>query len=334
MIKAGNTYITADVEDIISKLKAVLETKGIERFYKNNDTPNNLMVCCPFHKEGQERNPSMGILKSDGTCHCFACGWVGSLSEMISNCFGYDDMGLYGDKWLIKNFLTLEVEERDDIELDMERNSRSNNSAYSNKKCISEEELDSYRYIHPYMYKRKLTDEIIELFDIGYDKKKQCLTFPVRDIDGNTLFIARRSVRTKYFNYPRGVEKPLYGLYELYKTNGEKNYKNSNLKGTWRHNTIIICESMIDALTCWVYGKPALALNGLGNELQFKQLRNLPCRSLILATDNDKAGIDARLRISENVPNKIIYQYMLPEGKKDINELSKEEFDNLFVNFL
>ena len=78
-----------------------------------------------------------------------------------------------------------------------------------------------------------------------------------------------------------------------------------------------------------MYGKYAVALNGLGNELQFKQLRNLPCRKLILATDNDEAGMKARKRIRANIKNKIITEYILPDGKKDINELSKEEFDRL-----
>ena len=55
------------------------------------------------------------------------------------------------------------------------------------------------------MYKRRSTDEIIEKFDVGFDnhfelKDKfgkvksvlRCLTFPVRDINGNTLFIAEK----------------------------------------------------------------------------------------------------------------------------------------------
>lgn len=60
-----------------------------------------------------------------------------------------------------------------------------------------------------------------------------------------------------------------------------------------------------------------------------KQLRELPCRKLILATDNDEAGLKARARIRKNVTNKIITEYVLPKGKKDINELNKEEFKNL-----
>lgn len=258
------------------------------------------------------------------TGNCFACNEVHTLPEVISYCLGYTDdaLGKEGWKWLVKNFATIQVEERKDIELDFTRtgsshDSMSNDSKHTIGRYVTEEELDTYRYTHPYWAKRKITsDYIIELFDLGYDKKTSCITFPVRDINGNCLFVARRSVKTKFFNYPEGVEKPLYGLYEL--TIQQE-----------RYSEIIVCESMLDALTCWEYGKYAVALNGLGNDLQFKQLRELPCRKLILATDNDNAGQEARKRIRQHIKYKLITEYVLPENRKDINELSREEFDNL-----
>ena len=328
MIEVNGQYVTADISDIVTELKRQCELNGKQLFYKSTDTLNNYMICCPFHKNGQERKPSMGILKSDGTCHCFACGWVGSIQELVSNVFGYDDLGLYGSKWVVKNFLTLQVEQRSDIDLQLSRKK----STVKTQKFVSEEELDSYRWYHTYWAKRGITDEnIIELFDLGYDKKTDCITFPIRDKDGNCLFVARRSVRTKYFNYPSGVEKPLYGLYELHHalmSEANSMWALTQFK-TGDAQEIIVCESMIDALTCWQYGKYAVALNGLGNDLQFKQLRELPCRKLILATDSDEAGMKARERISKNVKNKILTQYILPEGKKDINELTQNEFENL-----
>ena len=339
MIKVNSHYIVDEIPDIITELRRQLELNGVKRFYKITDTPNNTMVCCPFHKNGQEKKPSMGILKSDGTCHCFACDWVGSLSEMISGCFGYDDMGRYGDKWLVKNFLSAEIEERKDLDLDLTRNKKPKN----NQTYVSEEELDKYRWTHPYWKKRGITDEgIIELFDLGYDIAQKCITFPVRDIEGHCLFVAKRSVKTKFFHYPEGVEKPLYGLYEIEQVTKYIDYnihmyefdKQGQLPRISKVKEVIVCESMIDALTCWQYGKYAVALNGLGNNLQFKQLRELPCRKLIIATDNDEAGMKARERIKKNVTNKILTQYMLPTGKKDINDLTLEEFLSLDENFL
>ena len=62
------------------------------------------------------------------------------------------------------------------------------------------------------MYKRKLTDEVIEMFDVGYDIYTDCLTFPCNDEKGNCLFVTRRHTKTKFFHIPTGVEKPVYGL--------------------------------------------------------------------------------------------------------------------------
>ena len=318
-MEVNNHVILDDTQDILIELRKQLELNGVKRFAKFIDSGKNIQTNCPFHKEGQERKPSFGINKNTGECHCFGCGWSGTLSEMISNCFGKDDFGVYGNKWLIRNFLSVAVESRPDIDVDFCRRKKITSET---KKYISEQELDSYRYTHPYMYKRKLTDEIIDLFDIGYDKSTECITFPNRDINGNCLFIARRSVKTKFFNYPQDVEKPVYGLYEC-------NICAKTIK-TWFPNEIIICESMLDALTCWVYGKYAVALNGTGNENQFKTLRNMPNRKFILATDMDEAGLKARERIRQSLGNKLVTEYVWDINvAKDINDMNKEYFDSL-----
>ena len=318
-MEVNNHVILDDTQDILIELRKQLELNGVKRFAKFIDSGKNIQTNCPFHKEGQERKPSFGINKNTGECHCFGCGWSGTLSEMISNCFGKDDFGVYGNKWLIRNFLSVAVESRPDIDVDFYRRKKITSET---KKYISEQELDSYRYTHPYMYKRKLTDEIIDLFDIGYDKNAECITFPNRDINGNCLFIARRSVKTKFFNYPQDVEKPVYGLYEC-------NICAKTIKN-WFPNEIIICESMLDALTCWVYGKYAVALNGTGNENQFKTLRNMPNRKFILATDMDEAGLKARERIRQSLGNKLVTEYVWDINvAKDINDMNKEYFDSL-----
>ena len=323
MIEVNNQYITADEKDIIIELRKQLDLKGIKRFSKIIVSGDNIQTNCPFHHEGQERKPSFGILTKQkgkekaGTCHCFACGWTGSFAEMVSNVFGYDDLGLYGGKWLIRNFLTVQIESRPDILDDPDFIRKQCMIHPINKSYVDEIELVSYRQYHPYMWKRKMTPEVVDLFDVGYDKKTDCITFPIRDINGNCVFVARRSVKTKFFNYPENVEKPVYGLYELSKI---RPYPNE----------IIICESIIDCITCWVYGKKALALNGLGSDLQFRQLRQMPNRKFILATDMDSAGQKARIRLKGQLDNKLVSEYIWDiKMAKDINDMTKEQFLSL-----
>ena len=327
MFYINKNPILAEELEVLNELKYQLEANGIKRFAEFKPGPRNIQFNCPVHAEGQERKPSCGISTVNkeevpaGTVHCFTCGYTATLEQMISHCFGKDDEGAFGKEWLIKNFLTISIENRKDIILDLKRGNNKNITKY-----ISEEELESYRYYHPYMYKRRLTDEIIEQFDVGYDKHFElidkfgkvksilrCLTFPVRDISGGTLFIARRSVDIKFFHYPEGVDKPVYGLYELPKD----------------VNEVIICESILNALTCYTYGKPAVALLGLGTEYQYDQLRKLGCRKIITALDPDDAGQRATEKLKRALKgNKLVTSFILPEGR-DINDLEKEEFENL-----
>lgn len=314
----NETIFNTDCLTILTELQSQLATNHINLLKTISDTPNNVMISCPYHKDGQERRPSMGVRKSDGVCHCFACGETTGLPQMISYCFGdTSTIGAVGWQWLLKNFLTVSIEERKDIDLDYQRN-----FAQQGVSTVSDEELDSYRYTHPYWAFRGITDtNLIELFDLGYDQRTDCITFPVRDKRGRCLFVARRSVKTKYFNYPKGVEKPVYGYYEL-------------LQLSEFPKEIIICESMLDALTAWQYGKYAVALNGLGNERQFKELREMPCRKFILATDADSAGMTARKRIRKNIKTKLITEYVWNlSDAKDLNDMSKSMFLGLQEKF-
>lgn len=315
-----------ELSDIIDELQSQLHLNDINLLRKRIDTFDNIMVTCPYHKDGQERKPSAGFRKSDGTFHCFTCGEIHSLQEVISYCFGhYDDLvGSFGWKWLTKNFLMLEVENRAVIPLNLSRNKRntkSNKITLLNEKNVTQGELERFRYIHPYILKRGISEEIVELFDIGWDSKTDCITFPNLDKNGNCLFVARRSVKTKFFQYPKNVQKELYGIYQLYQLNPFP-------------SEVYVCESMIDCLYLWTFDMPACAMNGLGNEIQFKQLRELPCRQIVLATDSDKAGQSARQRIRMNMQNtKIIKEVVLPKGRKDINECSATEIQNLVTIF-
>lgn len=313
-MQINGVEFNVELTDILNELKQQLEINNIPLLNDIKDSGDNVMVTCPYHKGGQERRPSAGILKSDGVFHCLACGETHTLQEVISHCFGKDDLvGTFGWNWLLKNFLTISVENRHDIELDFKRDSERIDEIV---KTVTEEELDGYRYYHPYMWKRKLTKEIVEVFDIGYDKNTDCITFPVRNQNGAVLFVARRSTKGKYFNYPSGAEKPVYGLYELYSLDTFP-------------SEVVVCESMLDALTVWVYGGYAVALNGLGTHKQFEQLNRMPCRKIILATDNDSAGMKARRNIRKNCGMKLISEYLLPSDIKDMNDLSYEQYKNL-----
>lgn len=322
-MEINGTLFNCELEDILIELNVQL---GV--FDKRRDSGKNIMVCCPYH---QERRPSAGIRKSDGLFHCFACQEIHSLPELISFCFGKrnDIVGAFGWQWLNKHFLSLAVEDRKNVKLNFTRPigqsvSNRNNISDSDgdrQKFVSEEELDSYRYTHPYWTERGIiNDSIIELFDLGYSSKERMITFPNFDRYGHCLFVAKRSIDKKFFHYPSDVTKHVYGIYQLYKL---KEFPKE----------VYITESMIDCLLLWQYDKYACALNGLGNSVQFRELTEMPCRKFILATDNDKAGLEARKRIKQNVRGKLFTEIMLPAMKKDIGECTESEIKHLIEVF-
>lgn len=329
---------STDLSDVLEELRSQLHMNGIELLQKQpRESGNNIQIQCPYHSGGQESKPSAGIRKDTGVFHCFSCGEIHSLPEVISHCFGKRDLGAFGWSWLLKNFLTIQVEERKDVSLDFYRNNtqihssnRTDSDNIQDERFVTEEELDKYRYYHPYWEKRGIVDEkIIELFDLGYDSHTHSITFPIRDTNGNCLFVARRSVQSKFFSYPEGVKKPLYGLYEISKKFPPFLTDVYGEKPRSHPTEVIVCESMIDCILLWQAGHCAVALNGLGNDLQFKQLQNLPCRKIILATDNDTAGLRARDRIKKNVKGKLFTEIDFPNGIKDVGECTQEELKNI-----
>ena len=107
MFEVRGIPILVDEVEILKELRRqVVEKTGREILRKIKPSGDNIMICCPSHNEGQEKNPSCGISirrigdKPPGTVHCFACGYIDSLEGMISKCFGYEGKS-FGNNWLI-----------------------------------------------------------------------------------------------------------------------------------------------------------------------------------------------------------------------------------------
>lgn len=315
MINVSDIIVYGELDEILETLQKELSLRGLNRFQRIKEGVDNIQTTCPFHKWGQEKKPSFGINKTTGKAHCFTCGWSGDLTLLISQLFGRDDGGKFGKNWLLKRYNSIQVECRPNI-LDT-FTGRKKTKLQKELPFIADEELDKYRYIHPYMYERGLTDEIIERFDIGYDKTKKEITFPVADLQGTVRFIAGRSVEGKFFRLPKAIDKPIYQAYRF-------------TAGAYR--TAYITESFLNCLTCWKYGKPAMAMIGTGNKMQYEILNNLPVREYILAFDPDDAGRRATERFKKNVKNKIIKELQYEEEGKDINDL-QQDFLNLNIIF-
>ena len=322
----------AETRDIL----AFLESAGVIRTV--GQSGNYMRVKCPFHSDGNEKNASCGVLLSDevrvgkvypsGFWHCFACHYAKPMSAAVDDLIRTKEMSAETIQWLRDNVDPPDDPDslisNDTMRILTEKYAIDFISSMENKThYIPEEELQQYRFTVPYMYERKLTDELIAKFDVGYDANfippgrknpVPSITFPVRDQKGRTLFFCRRSIVGKLYNYPEGVEKPLYGIYEL----------------PPRTKTIFIVESCINAITVYRYGKCAVALMGTGNSLQMNQLRMLGANEFVIATDGDEAGHRAAAKLKRELKNvAFVWTMPIPDGK-DINDLTEEEFNEIY----
>lgn len=321
MIIDGNKQITTSVQSILNALRQQLFVSGIDKLHSVEYKQNNARITCPIHKDGKENTPSCDVLLEDkrvgdkivpaGTVHCFACGYKANIVKLIADCL--DCSYSTATDWLL-GFADYDIVKNARVIDDLEVTHYENN--YDTLPIITSEQLKEYDYIHPYMFERKFNDWAINKFEIGFDPNTKSLTFPVY-VNGKCLFVAKRRVYNKYFELPKIYPKPLYGVDYL-----------TNM------NEVLVCESVIDAITCWIYGRQAIALFGTGSEEQIKMIQDLPHRSIVLALDNDEYGDKGCQRISSGLTNKFVSRLILPIGKKDINDLSKEEFDNLVENIV
>ena len=67
--------------------------------------------------------------------------------------------------------------------------------------------------------------------------------------------------------------------------------------------TDAIIESQLDALKCWTWGIPAVALFGTGSKKQYQILNKSGIRFYHLAFDGDLAGQHGAKRFIENIKN-------------------------------
>lgn len=310
----NNKCIDTPIPVILKKLKSELkngllsDVGEVER--------ENVLVTCPNHKNGMERHPSCNIYCREdnpnveyGKAHCFTCGYTASLPQFIGKCF--EETEAFGKEWLLENFGTSYNSNYLCLpEINLDKSKKN--------KFLNENELKKYAFYHPYMWKRKLSKNVVDYFKIGFDSKSNSITFPVWDSSNRLVMITRRNVDSKIFNIPKDVEKPVYLLNEVIK------------QGITR---IIVTEGQIDALTAWSYGVPAVATMGSPSCKQIQSLNFSGVRIIITMFDNDAAGKRFTKKIDELIRKDIILLHAkLPRVAKDINDLTQQQFEEVMRN--
>lgn len=308
VIKIDNTIITTPIIDILERIKLEIHNGKLQSMRVRGD---NIRVTCPFHKNGKESRASSDIYIGDevdklqyGWFKCFTCGVSAPFYHFVASCFDSSDE--FAKKWLIENFA--------DFTSDTQFNLPKIEIKPDKKRILDSSILDKYENFHPYLISRKISKQIIDKFNLKYDPKTRNIIFPVKDENSKLIMLTRRNVYSKLFMIDEDVEKPLYLL----------NYMLEN-----NINNFMITEGQIDALTAFSYGMPCVATMGAISDHQISLINKSNVRVLYIMFDNDDAGYRFRDKLLKYIRKDII---TVPvdiniANKKDINDLSKEEFN-------
>lgn len=316
VLRVDNYIIDTPLFEVVTQLRMALTNGKLREIKTWTEGDDNIVVTCPnrHHKGGREHSAAMNIYVGEsssipyGYCKCWACDFQCKFTYFVAECFECSEE--FAKKWLIDRFGVLSearVLTDDDIVIKQKKTSTK----------LPANCLDHLQNWHPYLAERKLSRDVCELFKVKYDPVTSQIVFPCFDVAGNIIMAPRRSIVYKNFYLDSEQEKPVYCLDYIIKNN---------------ITTAMLCEGPFDVLTCYTYGYPAIGTFGNPSPSQILAINKSPIRVLYLAMDNDSAGRRMANMVKAGLdPRIIVKEVHFPYGKKDPNELSYEEFNNVMT---
>ena len=259
---------------------------------------------CPIH--GSEESEPL-IISDNGLYCCMACGSAGTAINFLAD---------------YKHIPYREALEElaKELNLDVERNQEYQDEVKVERQVISwtERTKRNVQNVLPYLKsKRGLTDETIEMFELGEDRGS--ITIPLLDHNGRYAGMAKRQFdqKPKYLNCPNNL------LYD----------KSSYLYGfdkarKMRSDVMYVVEGYMDAMSGWQLGLPTVAYcnNGLTrDQIQFLDRHLRDDVIIILVPDNDEEGNKkiprTREFFSKLAPRREVRVLLVPDSCKDMNDM-------------
>lgn len=131
-------------------------------------------VQCPFHKDGQETNPSMSVDDAKGIYKCFTCGAKGNvityLKEKENKSFK-EAVQYLGNRFSVdvSGFFSAKTTQKDKIYLESRRINRIACNFFGKSLFLKDKNGDYfYKDAEKYLKSRKIPFSIIKEFKIGY----------------------------------------------------------------------------------------------------------------------------------------------------------------------
>ncbi|EAA7842859.1 toprim domain-containing protein [Salmonella enterica] len=303
-------------------LVAVVRSQGRQMLKQGKD----FKVLCPFH---DEKTPSCVISPAKNLYHCFGCDAGGSVldwvmhTERLSLRKAVERLrGELGENPAVAPLVT-----RDEPEIFADDEA-------GRQKLLSRV-VDFYHHTLlnapeavAYLEKRRLNHpELVAQFRLGFANRTLAYRLPEKKLQAGAKIRARlqavgvlRESGHEHFTgalvvpvvdlngqiremYGRKIDRPQRGMpAHLYLAGPHGGVWNEQvLIGT---KTVILCESLIDAMSFWVAGHrnvtAAYGVNGVTDEMR-TAFRQHGVKQVLIAFDNDSAGNDAAVKLASSL---------------------------------
>lgn len=290
-----------------NQIRRSLLASGIEIV---SEVDIDFIIFCPFHNN--TRTPAAEVHKTNGLFYCFACQETKELTEVVMQASGrsyFEAARLIDSKSDNKN-LTEALEETlskkvEFEEYDLDMIERLHNNVFKSQKAMS------------YYQNRKITKDSVIKYKLGYSEKQDMVTIPVYSPENICLGFVGRSVEGKVFKNTPGLPKSK----TLF-----------NIQRAKKYDKVFVVESSFDAIRLEQVGVHAVATLGATISKEQRKLLKQYFNQVIVLGDNDEAG--------KNMSKKMISYFgtgciapSLPEGIKDVSDLTDEELKNFVDKF-
>jgi DNA primase len=296
----GNLYTKEQVQ-------RVLAGSGVDVY---SELDADFIIFCPFHNN--YRSPAGEINKSTGIFYCFSCQKTSDLVEFVmftSNRTYFESVRFIKSK---------EQESNLEQEIVRQLHTKQDYVLYDELqvKRLHQQAVDSPRATS-YFYGRRITQESILKFSLGFSENQDMVTIPVHSPDGMLLGFVGRSVEGKDFKNTPGLPK-------------SKTLFNLNRVKT--ADKVYVVESSFDAIRLDQIGFPAVATLGANVSAMQIELLQKYFNNVIVIADNDEAGGNMKNRLLEKLGSRVSV-IQLNNKYKDIGDMSDEDIKSLDFTF-
>jgi len=296
----GHTYTPEQV-------RRVLAGSGIN---VESEVDTDFLIFCPFH--GNYRTPAGEVDKIKGTFFCFSCHHVASLVEVVMN----QTKKTYFES--IRFVKSMEIESDLQSEITDKLTEKPEYTQFDEVlvKRLAAAALESDR-AKAYYAGRRITEDSMRKFSLGYSEAQDMVTIPVHSPDGMLVGFVGRSVEGKDFKntpkLPKG--KTLF-----------------NLSKTKTSRKVYVVESSFDAIRLDQCGMPAVATLGSNVSNIQTDLLNKYFNDIIVIADNDDAGSKMSQRLQDKLGAKVSVLH-LETQYKDIGDMEDSEIKAISFDF-